>query len=112
MIAIQYQVIYTNNYKNYILNDLKITTHMCSQCRQKLETIQHKSSACNVVAPGDYTHHHNQVATIAHQELSIKSGQSKGPPMPCYKYELQSALDNSKLYTILRQDHNNWSNYP
>ena len=107
MIAVQYQAICNNNYKNYILNDLKITTHMCSQCRQKLETIQLTSSACHALAPGDYTHHHNQVASIVHQELAIKSGQSQGPPMPYYKYELQSELENSKLYTILRQEHNN-----
>jgi hypothetical protein len=107
MIAIQCQVIYTNNYKNYILNDPKITARMCSQCRQKLETIQHTSSACHALAPGDYNHHHNQVASIVHQEPAIKSGQSKGPPMPYYKYQPQSALENSKLYTVLRQDHNN-----
>jgi arylamine N-acetyltransferase len=72
MVAIQYQVIYTNNYKNYVLNNPQITTHTCSQCRQKLETIQHTSSACHALAPGDYTHHHNQVASIVHQELAIK----------------------------------------
>jgi len=55
MIAVQYQAIYNNNYENYILNDLKITTYMCSQCRQKLETIQLTSSACHALAPGDYT---------------------------------------------------------
>jgi len=80
---------------------------MYSQCRQKLETTEHTSSACHVMTPGDYTHHHNQVASIVHQELAIKCGQSKGPPMPYYIYGLQSALENSKLYITLRQDRNN-----
>jgi hypothetical protein len=50
--------------------------------------------ACRALAQGDYTHRHNQVANIVHQELALKRGLSNGPPMLCYKYEPQSVLEN------------------
>jgi hypothetical protein len=52
--------------------------------------------ARRALAQGDYTHRHNKVANIIHQELAIKCGLSKGPSIPYYKYEPQSVLENSK----------------
>ena len=70
----------TINYKKHILRDF--TDDIFRKCREKLETIQHISGACSALAQGDYTHRH-----IAHQDLAIKCGLSKGPSMPYYKYE-------------------------
>jgi len=46
-------------------------------------------------------HRHNQV-------LAIVCGLSRGSPKQYYKYEPHSVLEDSKLYTILWQVHNNW----
>jgi len=53
-----------------------------------------------MIAQGYYTHHHHQLANIVHQKLAFKCGLSNGPPMPYYKYEPQSVLENFsyKLY--------------
>ena len=58
------------------------------------------TGACRVLAQGNYTHRHSQVANIVHQGLAIRCGQSKVPPVPYHKYEQQSVLENShyKLY--------------
>jgi hypothetical protein len=95
MIAIQDHVISTNNYKKCILKDPNITNDICRKCREKLEGIQHITGACCALAQDDYTHRHNKVAIIVHQELAIKYGLAKGSPMPYYKYEPHSVLENS-----------------
>jgi hypothetical protein len=58
------------------------------------------TGACRAPAHGDHTHRHSQAANTVRQELAIKCGLSKGPPVPCYKYEPQAVLQNSsyKLY--------------
>ena len=58
---------------------------------KKLETIKTMTGACR-----DYTHRHNQVANIFHQELAIKCGLSNGPSISYCKYAPQSVLQ--KLY--------------
>jgi predicted amidophosphoribosyltransferase len=95
MITIQDQATSNNNYKKHILKDQNITNNICRKCREKLETIQIITGACHAPAQGDYTHCHNEVANIVHPELAIKCGLSKKPPMPYYKYEPQSVLENS-----------------
>ena len=95
-IAIQHQVISTNN---YIVKDPNVIKDICRKCRQKLENIQRITGACHALAQGDYIHWHNQVASTVHQELSIKCGLSNGPPMSYYKYEPQSVLQNSSYVT-------------
>jgi len=87
MIAIQDQVISNIYYKQHILKDPNTTNSICRKCWEKLETIQHITGACGALGQGSYSHLHNHVADIVHQELLIKYGLSKGPPMPYYKYE-------------------------
>ena len=55
---------------------------------------------CRALAEGDYTDSHSQEAKTVRQELAVKCGVSKGAPMPCYKHEPQSVLENTsyKLY--------------
>ena len=48
----------------------------------KSVTIQPITGACLALTEGDYVHCHNKVANVVHQELTIKCGLSKGPPMP------------------------------
>jgi len=60
-----------------------------------------KRNRC-MLSPGqdEYTHGHNHVDNVVHQELAMKCRLSRGQPMPCYKYEPQSESENStyKLY--------------
>ena len=60
----------------------------------------HITDPCRALAKGDYIHGHHQVAKVVHQELAIKCGLRKGPLVPHYKYEPQTAVKNSyyKLY--------------
>jgi len=56
--------------------------YTCRKCRGKPVTIQHITGACVALTAGDYILCHNKVAKVAHQELTIKCGLSKGPQMP------------------------------
>jgi hypothetical protein len=53
-----------------------------------------------MIAQDYYTHHHHQLANIVHQKVAFKCRLSNGLPMPYYKYEPQSVLENFsyKLY--------------
>jgi hypothetical protein len=62
---------------------------------RELQIIQHIKDACRALAQGDYTHRHNQVANIVRQELAIRRGLAKGPPVPYYKCEPQYVLAKS-----------------
>jgi hypothetical protein len=95
MIAIQDKVVSASNCKKYILKDLNITNDICIHYQDKLETIQYIMSACSALAQGEYTHRHNQVAKIVHQELAIKCGLLKTPPVARYKCEPQPVLEKS-----------------
>jgi len=85
MIAIQDQVICNNNYNNYILKDLNATNNICRKFREELETIKRITGTCCALTLGDYTHSHNQVAGVVHQELAIICGLSRGKPTNCVR---------------------------
>jgi len=53
-------------------------------------TIQRVTGACLALAEGVYTHRHSTVANIIHQELAIKCGLPKIPPMLYHTHESQS----------------------
>jgi hypothetical protein len=78
---------------------------------EKLGIIQNVTGACHSLAQDNYTHHHSQVANIVHQELAIKCGLSKGPPVSHYKYEPQSVLGNFS-YKIYHERTHKCLNYP
>jgi len=96
MTVIQDQVFSNNDHKKHVLKDPNITNDIFRKCRENLGTIQHTTSACCALAQGNYIHHQNQVAIIVHQELTIKCGLSKGPPILYYKHEPQSVSENSR----------------
>lgn len=99
MIAIQDQVINTKNYRKYILKDPSITDDACRKCLEKTENIQHIIGACKFLAQNDYTHRHNQVASIVHQSLAIKNSLITDTT-PYYKYKPPAVMENAdyKLY--------------
>jgi hypothetical protein len=78
------------------LKDLNITDDICRKCWEKWEAIPHITGACSALAQGDFTHCHIQVTNIVHEEMSIKCGLWKGPPVSYCKYELQSVLEKCK----------------
>jgi len=53
-------------------------------------TIQRVTGACLALSEGIYTNRHSTVANIVHQELAIKCGLSKIPPMLYHTYEPHS----------------------
>jgi hypothetical protein len=103
MIIIRIWVSGTSNYENYILKvrntistenaekNQKPTQNWCVSCTSSIRL----------------HHHHNQVASTVHEELAVICGVSRGSPMPYCKYEPWFVLEDSKLYTVLRQVHNN-----
>ena len=99
MIAIQDQVINTNNYRKFVINDPNIETDTCRRCHQKPETIQHITSGCTYLANTDYLHRHNQVCNIVHQKLANKYG-LLNTYTPYYKYQPKPVLENNshRLY--------------
>jgi hypothetical protein len=63
------------------VKDPNINNDICRIREEKLENIQRITGACLALAKGDYTHRHNQVASIARQEVSVKCVLSNGPTM-------------------------------
>jgi S-methylmethionine-dependent homocysteine/selenocysteine methylase len=70
VIAIQDKVISTNNYNKYILKDSNIANDTRRKCREKSETIQHRTGPCRALIQGDYTHRHSEVVNIVENWLS------------------------------------------
>jgi hypothetical protein len=56
MVAIQDQVIKTENYENYILKNPQVSDDKCRKCHNASETIQHITSGCTIFSQKDYLH--------------------------------------------------------
>lgn len=99
LIAIQDQVINTNNYKKYILKN-SIESDLCRKCHRMPENIQHITGACNVLVQTDYTHRHNQIVHFIHQMLAQKYKLISNDLKPYYQYTPNPVLENNeaKLY--------------
>lgn len=97
-IAIQDQVVPTRSYiKN--ITGRNILTDRCRKCSQAIESIQHVTSSCSVLAPTDYTQRHNEMAKVYHQAIAKKYGLIKRTLRP-FEYQPSSVLENEsyKLY--------------
>ncbi|XP_045460973.1 uncharacterized protein LOC123671267 [Harmonia axyridis] len=98
IVAIQDQVVSTRAYIKRITGR-NIPTDMCRKCAKTLETIQHVTSSCPIMAPKDYTERHNAMARVYHRELAKKAGliQDQGKP---HTYQPRDVLENDviKLY--------------
>ncbi|XP_066904374.1 uncharacterized protein [Halyomorpha halys] len=71
VVAIQDQVIATRSYRNHVLKDAT-ASDKCRLCSVALESIQHITGGCGLLAGTEYLQRHNHVAKILHQELAIK----------------------------------------
>lgn len=101
MIAIQDQVIKTRNYRKAVLRDPTTGDDKCRKCNTKIENIQHITGGCTLLAQNDYSHRHNQLANIVHQELAVLHNLiNETSRMPYYKYKPESVMENQncKLY--------------
>lgn len=100
MIAIQDQIINTKNYRKYIIKDPSLTDDKCRKCHNQPETIQHITGACVTLTQTDYTHRHNQLVNIIHQNLALKHNLIQNSYTPYYNYKPQTILENAthKLY--------------
>ena len=67
LIAAQDQSLATNVYKAKIIKDG--TDPLCRICKKKDETVDHLISACEVLAPKEYTIRHNRVGQYIHWKV-------------------------------------------
>ena len=98
IIAIQDQVILTENYKKYILKQPD-TDKLWRGCGKKSETIQHITAACQQLAPTEYVKRHDGLAKIIHQKLA-EAAELIDDKSPYYKHTPANVLENEnfKLY--------------
>lgn len=96
--AIQDQVVPTRAYLKHIAKK-NLPTDRCRKCSQHLETIQHITSSCSILAPKEYTARHNAMAKVFHQAIAIKAGLIL-TFKKAYEYLPKAVLENDqfKLY--------------
>jgi len=99
ILAIQDQVIATNNYRKFILKDSSIANDKCRKCHQFSETIDHVISGCKILASNEYTSRHNTVAKIIHQAIALQY-KVHMDSQPYYTYTPPTIIENKnyKLY--------------
>lgn len=98
IVAIQDQVVPTRAYMKRITGR-NIPTDVCRKCSKSLETIQHVTSSCPILAPKDYMERHNAMAKVFHRELAKKTALIRDTGT-LYTYQPCSVLENDvyKLY--------------
>lgn len=99
MVAIQDQIIATRSYQKHIIKDPNTPTDKCRLCHTQIETIEHITGGCTVLAPKQYTQRHDSVGRIIHQEIAKKYSLITNHT-PYYKYQPENILENNtaKLY--------------
>lgn len=95
--AIQDQVIGTRAYLKNIAGQ-NIPTDQCRKCGRHLESIQHITSACPILAPRDYLGRHDAMGRVFHQAIAKKMGLIESTKKP-HEYTPQGILTNER-YTI------------
>ncbi|XP_066902716.1 uncharacterized protein [Halyomorpha halys] len=84
VLAIQDQVIATRSYRRHVLKDAT-APDKCRLCSVALESIQHITGGCAVLAGSEYLQRHNNAAKILHQALAVKYNLIEDKS-PYYKY--------------------------
>lgn len=99
MIAIQDQTINTKYYSKHIIKDPNTQTDKCRLCKQQIETIDHITGGCSILANTEYIRRHDNVAKHIHQELALQHKLIQ-QYTPIHKYSPQNVLENEsvKLY--------------
>lgn len=82
--AVQDQVIATRAHRKFILGEE--VCEKCRLCNENIESIQHLTAGCSVLAPTSYLRRHNNVAKIIHLALRRKYNLLEGFT-PYYKYK-------------------------
>uniref|UniRef100_H3B0R3 Reverse transcriptase domain-containing protein n=1 Tax=Latimeria chalumnae TaxID=7897 RepID=H3B0R3_LATCH len=97
ILAIQDQVVATNNYRKYILKEN--ISDKCRFCGTITESIQHIVDGYPVLSYSEYLHQHNNIAKIIHQQLAKDSG-LLGEETPHFKCQPARILekDGMKIY--------------
>uniref|UniRef100_H3ATI1 Reverse transcriptase zinc-binding domain-containing protein n=1 Tax=Latimeria chalumnae TaxID=7897 RepID=H3ATI1_LATCH len=97
ILAIQDQVVATNNYWKYILKEN--ISDKCHFCGTITECIQHIVDGCPVLSYSKYLHRHNNVTKIIHQQLAKDNGFLR-EESPHFKYQPAWILkkDGVKIY--------------
>uniref|UniRef100_H3A9J0 Reverse transcriptase n=1 Tax=Latimeria chalumnae TaxID=7897 RepID=H3A9J0_LATCH len=83
-LAIQDQIVATNNYRKYIINEN--VPDKCRFCGTTNERIQHITNGCPVLSYTEYLQRHNNVAKIIHQQLGKDRG-LLAEETPYFKYQ-------------------------
>lgn len=98
MLAIQDGVISTRNYRKHILK-MDIEDDKCRRCGSALETIEHITGGCQLLAQNQYTRRHDQVATILYKQICAKYN-LEIQEEPYYKLKPPPFVENSthKIY--------------
>jgi hypothetical protein len=69
-IAIQDQVINTKNYLKHVIKDNSVIDNKCRRCKNQQETTEHITSGCNLLAPNEYTHRHDNICKQLHLAIA------------------------------------------
>ncbi|XP_045474957.1 uncharacterized protein LOC123680883 [Harmonia axyridis] len=93
--AIQDQVVPTRSYLKNIAG-CNILNDKCRKCSQHVESIQHITSSCPVLAPRAYTERHNAMAKAYHQAIAIKYGLLK-TSKKIHEYLPRDFMENDKV---------------
>ena len=98
LMAIQDQVINTNNYKKYIIKE-QMESDKCRICNSKPETIQHIIAGCEKLAPTEYAERHDNLAKVLHNALARKYGLTEKKE-EYYRYQPKKVCENerAKIY--------------
>ena len=83
-IAIQDQVVATNNYKKVILNEADVVDR-CRKCDKNNEAIVPIINGCGKLVTKTYKARHHDVKKIIHQEIRKRVLGNADPMEPCYK---------------------------
>ncbi|KAL3273358.1 hypothetical protein HHI36_014806 [Cryptolaemus montrouzieri] len=94
LLAIQDQVVPTRAYNKHIAK-INTPSDQCRRCSRGLESIQHVTSSCPILAPKDYLNRHNSMAKIYHHEIALKLGLLKDR-VPNYKYTPETVLEDEE----------------
>ncbi|XP_066909292.1 uncharacterized protein [Halyomorpha halys] len=95
VVAIQDQVIATRSYRKRVFKDAT-TPDKCRLCSVTLESIQHITGGCGVLAGNEYLQRYNHVAKILHQALAVKYSLIEDKS-PYYKYHPNKLLQKGSL---------------
>ncbi|CAK7193078.1 hypothetical protein COMNV_01291 [Commensalibacter sp. Nvir] len=97
LFAIQEQVIATKAYRKHICGEG--IDDLCRLCKKAVESIQHVTSGCTILAGKEYLQRHNNAAKVVHQAMAQKM-ELVDKYCPHYKYHPEPIISmrNVKVF--------------